>query len=331
MAPTNFPSGITSFGIPVAGSLMPVQGKYIFCKPRTGLDGNDGLSAETAVKTLTQALAIATADQNDTVVYFAEGNTSSDTTDYLTATLTWNKNLVHLVGIDAGGMVSGRCRIATQTTGITPLVNITANGCQWSNINVFHGVTSDQTGLVAVQVTGDRNHFVKCMFSGGGISTTADDTGMRSLKLSGASEGLFEDCVIGLDTISRTVANFELEFANGSSGDGCARTIFRNCNIITYSTTATRSFLTCSADAIDRWVKFEYCTFINAINSGATTMTEALSVATGTSPNGLIFLKDCSVIGATDWEANTESARVYIDGGAPTNNTSGLAVIVEAT
>ena len=114
------------------------------------------------------------------------------------------------MGIDAGGMVSGRCRIATQTTGITPLVNITANGCQWSNINVFHGVTSDQTGLVAVQVTGDRNHFVKCMFSGGGISTTADDTGMRSLKLSGASEGLFEDCVIGLDTISRTVANFEL-------------------------------------------------------------------------------------------------------------------------
>ena len=60
-------------------------------------------------------------------------------------------------------------------------------------------------------------------------------------------------------------------------------------------------------------------------------MTEALSVANGTSPNGLIFLKDCSVIGATDWEANTESARVYIDGGAPTNNTSGLAVIVEAT
>jgi hypothetical protein len=58
-------------------------------------------------------------------------------------------------------------------------------------------------------------------------------------------------------------------------------------------------------------------------------MTEAFDVHA--SAGGLILLKNCTVVGATDWEANVESANTFIDGGAPTNNTSGLAVNVEAT
>lgn len=328
---TNFPNGITSQGVPLPAYPFPTQGRYIFVKPSTGLDGNDGSTPDQAVKTLTRAHELATANQNDIVVYFAQSNTASGTSDYQTATLTWSKDLVHLVGVGPNGLVTSRCRISTATTGITPLVNITANACLWANIEVYHGVTGDQTGLVATQITGDRNNFVNCDIKGGGVSTTADDTGMRSLKLSGAAENTFTDCTIGLDTVIRSVANFEIEFANGSTTDGCARNVFRHCIIPTYSSTATRSFVTVGADAIDRWVLFEDCTFINAINSGATAMTEAFSVANGTSPDGLILLKNCTSVGATDWEASGESARVYIDGAAPTNNTSGLAVLVEAT
>lgn len=329
---TNFPNGITSQGVPLPAYPFPTQGRYIFVKPSTGLDGNDGSTPDQSVKTLVRALELATANQNDIVVFFAQGNTASATTDYQTSTLTWSKDMVHLVGVGPNGLITSRARISTTTTGITPLVNITANACLWMNIEVFHGVTSDQTGLVAVQVTGDRNHFVSCDFKGGGTSTTADDTGMRSLKLSGAAECTFENCTIGLDTIARSVANYEIEFANGTTSDGCARTIFRDCIIPTYSTTASRSFITVAADAIDRFVEFDNCKFINAINSGATTMTEALSVANGTSPDGMILLSgNTYCVGATDWEANSESARVYITGAAPTNNTSGLAVLVEAT
>jgi hypothetical protein len=325
-------------GVPVPpGIPFGIDSRAIFCAPyRTGSengasDSNDGKTPRRAVKTLSKALSLARADKNDTVFMIASGNSAAETTDDLTASLDWNKDLVHLVGINAGGMVSQRSRIGTQTTGISPLINFTGNGCHVSGIHVFHGVSGDQTGLIAAQVTGDHNVFRNCHFAGGGISTTADDAGMRSLKLSGAAENLFDNCVIGLDTVTRAgTANAELEIDNGGTTDGCARTIFRDCLFPTYGTT-NHVFVIVDADGIDRWVLFERCKFINAIQSGATALTEAFAVAAGTSPGGLVLLKDCTLVGATDWEASGESGRVYIDGAAPTNNTSGLAVVVEAT
>jgi hypothetical protein len=294
-------------------------------------DANDGKSPKRALKTLSAAHDKATEDENDVVFMISSGNSAAETTDDLTATLTWSKDLTHLIGVNAGGMVGSRSRIGTQTVSISPLVNITANRCLFSNVHVFHGVSADQTGLIAVQVTGDGNVFRNCHFAGGGVTTTADDAGMRSLKLSGAAECLFEDCVIGLDTVARGAANAELELDNGSTVDGCARTVFRRCIFPTLSTSGDGFHVIVDADAIDRWVSFEDCMFINAIDSGATTLTESFSVAAGTSPSGLVLLKNCTGVGITDWEATSESARVYIDGAAPTNNTSGLAVVVEAT
>lgn len=65
--------------------------------------------------------------------------------------------------------------------------------------------------------------------------------------------------------------------------------------------------------------------------ASGTTMTEAFDITGGGSPDGLILLKNCTLVGATDWEAATESGKVYIDGAAPTANASGLAVLVAAT
>jgi hypothetical protein len=45
------------------------------------------------------------------------------------------------------------------------------------------------------------------------------------------------------------------------------------------------------------------------------------------SAGGLLFLKDCSAIGITDWFSDaTTAAQMFVDGGAPTAATSGLAV-----
>jgi hypothetical protein len=90
-------------------------------------------------------------------------------------------------------------------------------------------------------------------------------------------------------------------------------------------------FVTVDADGIDRWTLFEDCTFINNTQQGIfTTMSEALSVAAGTSPTGQVILKNCTFVGATTIVAtNTGAARVYIDGAAPTNTSSGLAVNVQ--
>lgn len=328
MALTNFPNGVSSFGIPVIGGGMIPFGPDsapLFVAPNTGSDGNRGISANQPLDTLTKAQSLATANRNDVVFMISESNTASATTDYQSVALDWAKDGVHLIGVNSGNMVAGRSRIAqlSTATDVDNLFTVSADNCLIANIHVFHGV-DDATSKGAVLVSGMRNHFVNCHFAGIGHATM-DTSANYSLSVTG-SENLFEDCVIGLDTISRATATYEMSISGG-----VARNVFKRCLITSMAGAAGFSFLNVGATGIDRYTMFEDCTFINAIQSTATTMTEALSVDAGTSPNGMIILRNCTLIGATDWEASGESARVYIDGAAPTNNTSGLAVVVEAT
>lgn len=307
-------------GVPVSG--MFTNGRAVFVKPYTGGDGNDGKTIKKSVKTLSKALALATADKNDVVYMIAESNTATSTTDYQSAALDWNKDAVHLIGINGGQAINQRSRIAqlSTATNVDNLFTVSANDCLIKDISVFHGV-NDATSKGAVLVSGDRNHFVNCNFAG--IGHDAQDTADNySLSITG-DENLFENCVIGLDTIARgTAATYEVNISGGA-----ARNIFRNCTFISYTEAGTFGFLNIPADGIDRFVIFENCVFHNF----GTAMTEAFHIAAGTSPTGNIILKNCTGIGFTDWESNVESGRTYIDGAAPTNNTSGLAVLVEAT
>lgn len=326
MTLTAFPNGISSFGVPVFGTGgFLSQGTYWFVKPSSGSDQNEGKSPDRALKTLSKAQSLATANQNDVVFLISESNTAASTTDYQSTELLWAKDMVHLIGVAAGGMLSSRARIAqlSTATDVDGLLTVSANSCYIANIQVFQGV-DDATSKGCVSVTGERNHFQNCHFAGIGHATQ-DVSANYSLSVSGG-ENLFEDCVIGLDTISRATATYEMIISGG-----VARNIFKRCLITSMAGAAGFSFLSVGATAIDRYTLFEDCSFINAIQSTASTMTEALSVAAGTSPGGMIILKNCTLVGATDWEASGESARVYIDGAAPTNNTSGLAVVVEAT
>jgi len=81
--------------------------------PYSGLDYNSGKSPTQAVKTLKQALALATAGKNDTVHFIGGGNASAYCTDYQSALLDWNKDLVHLVGESA----ERACRRAAVSAG----------------------------------------------------------------------------------------------------------------------------------------------------------------------------------------------------------------------
>ena len=315
-------------GLPVGGRLS--QGKAIHLKPYSGADGNRGNTPKRAIKTLAEAVSIATADQNDTVYMYAESNTAGSTTDYQSATLAWNKDGVHLIGVNSSNMVAQRSRIAqlSTATGIAPLVTWSANNCFVSNIHIFQGV-ADATSIGALNVTGMRNHFYRCHIAGmGDTGGTMDVVNNYSLQVTG-SENLFEECVIGLDTTAKgTAENSELRLQGGAT-----RNVFKNCLFITYAEANTHQFLIVPVNGLDRFTLFDHCMFINMPTGTAsgTTMTEAFDITGGGSPDGLLILKNCTLIGATDWEANTESGKVWIDGGAPTNNTSGLGVLIEAT
>lgn len=330
MTLTAFPNGISSFGIPVIpGVPFGIGSKAFFVDPVAGSDGNKGTDSGKPLKTLARAQALAVSGRNDVVFLLSRTNTSSDTTDYQSSALAWAKDSVHLIGVNAGGNVAQRSRIAqlSTATNVDNLFTVSGNNCMIANIHVFHGV-ADATSKGAVSVTGDRNHFVNCHLAGIGHADmdTADN---YSLSLAG-DENLFEGCTIGLDTIARgSAANYEMTMSGGAT-----RNTFKDCSVIGYAESATNyKFLKVAANGIDRWNLFKGCVFMNmptGVASG-TTMNEAFDVTGGGSPDGLILVKDCTLVGATDWETGPESAKVYIDGAAPTNNTSGLAVVVEAT
>ncbi len=321
---TTFGDGLFQYeGMPVpTGAPFGMNSKVFFVAPyRTtangASDGNDGLSPQRALKTIAAAYAKCTANKNDVVYVIGSSDSAADTTDDQTATLTWAKDLTHLIGIGPGSRFSHRARIGTQTTGLTPLVNVTADNCLFANLQAFHGVTGDDTGLICWQDTGNRNVYQNVHFAGGGISTTADDAGMRSLKLAGGGERYFKDCVIGLDTIDRsTTANAELELA------GAVRETFDDCTFTTYGSGA-HAMVIVTATGLDRYALFRRCQFINPIQSGTTALTEVFACTAGTSPNGAVILQDPLAYGCGPWEADVETGRVVLLGHPTPASTDG--------
>lgn len=313
-----------SYEVPIFGSS---QGKKIFVRPSTGNDANDGLSPDkdSAVKTLTRALAIATADQNDVVYLIAESNTAANTTDYQSATLTWSKDLVHLVGVGAPGKFSQRARIAqlSTATAVSPLVNVTADGCYFGNLSIFHGV-DDATSKVCLQVTGARNYFEGMHIAGVGHATMSVDNA-TSLKLDGASECTFKNCVIGLDTIARDAdTEGEIWFDGGAS-----RIWFEDCLIDTYLSADNQSVTVEDGTGIDRGIYFKNCLFMAKSTNKATAQTTVFTIPAGIS-QGAIVLQNTYAFsdgGAVDWDAsnrgiiwnNSVAAAAAAAGGIMTN------------
>lgn len=226
------------------------QGNVFYVRPRTGSDGQDGRSPQTAFKTLATALGACTANQNDIVYMLAESNTAGNTTDYQAAALNWNKDGVHLIGVNGGSMIGSRSRIAQLSTvkTIEDLVTVSANGCYIANLEIFQGVaTSTATSPRALVVSGVRNVFENCQISGNGDTGGSMDTaGARSLAVTG-DENTFKNCYIGLDTVIRGTQTTEIDVGN-------SRNIFDNCVVESYTSLSTFKALTTTSTVAGRFV-----------------------------------------------------------------------------
>lgn len=298
--------GVTNFDVVRANAFiglgsMATQGNVWHVKPGSGADGQDGKTAATAVATLSKALSLATADQNDIILLYSEDNSASGTTDYQSSTLTWNKDGVHLIGVTAPTAVSQRARIAqlSTATGLTQLVSVTASNCMFKNISIFHGV-ADATSLVALQVSGERNVFEDCHIGGIG-NATMSAAGAASLEIEGGAENVFRRCVIGVDTIERDADAAEIRF------DGAAaRNMFEDCLIQGFISAAGYTHVTVEdATGIDLWQIFKNCLFLSESENDATAQTAIMSIPAMS--QGYIILQDSyySCPGdATVWDAN---------------------------
>lgn len=309
-------------GVPVGGFFSP--GRPIFVRPSTGSDGHTGLRPNRAVKTLAKALSLATADAGDVVYLISEDNSASGTTDYQSSALDWNKDGVHLIGVNSGNGIQNRSRIAqlSTATNVDDLFTVSASNCYIANISVYHGV-SDATSKGAVKVSGERNHFENCTFSGIGHADmdTADN---YSLNVAGGAENTFRNCYIGLDTIARgTAATYEMALTSGAT-----RNRFLDCMIVSYAEAAGFAHVYSPSGGMDRWNLFKKCVFINMPTGDAsgTTMNEVFDVTGGGSPDGIIIAQDCGFVGVTDVEADAVSGKVMLINGGATSATGGKAV-----
>ncbi len=319
MTISNAPNGLSSFGVPLTGNLPFRQySQSFFVDAEKGSDYNRGIDPDKPLATLSKAHSLAVAGRNDRVFLIGNGQASGSARE--SATLTWSKDQTHLIGIGAPTAIGQRARIATTASvNFSPLMNITADGCVFSNFSMFHGY-DDASTQIALQLTGAlRNYFHNVCVQGMGHATAGDQAGSASLALSASSENMFEDCTIGLDTIARSTTNAEIVLAAAST-----RNMFKKCLIPTFADNAGHIFVKiASAADIDRFVLFDDCLFMNAIGSTATAMTAAITVHA--SAGGHVILKDCGVVGATDWAAST-TALIKLLGAAPDTSLTGLAV-----
>lgn len=293
-----------------------IVGNVYYVDPANGNDGQDGLSFDNAFKTLPTAYAATTANQNDIV--FLVGNASSIS---LSATLTWAKNYTHLIGIAAPTGVATRARIfqASTATGLSPLLNITATGCIFSNFYIFQGV-DDATSLINVQVTGGRNYFDSVHFAGGGHATNAVD-GCASLKLDAAEECRFVNCTFGVDTISAATGVTSVLFDSEAH-----RIKFEECYFTLYAGNAGATFIeVADSTGFDRYNVFRDCLFTN---TSSTAMTSAFAIPAGVGAPRTFYLFNSILHGATDWESNDRGV-VFLNTGTIT--AGGNAGIAQAT
>lgn len=308
MPTTNF-GPLASMGVPTlgVGGLLPFTGNYWFVNEATGSDGNTG-AGDNPFATLAHALLKCVAGNNDVVLLTG--------TNHISATLNWNKNNTHLIGLSAPSD-NDRSRISqTGSAVFTPLVNVTAQGCIFLNLGTFHGF-ADASTQICWQEAGGRNYYGNVQFLGGGNATAAAQAGMRSLTVAGGGENLFENCTIGLDTVVRaTNANASLEFLSGTP-----RNTFRDCTFQADVSVAGDVHVTVGAGGIDRYVLFDRCAFINAVESGSTTMSAAITANAGA--GGAVLLREPISLGAT---AIATTGPVYLTGNVPVATTSGIAI-----
>lgn len=282
----------------------------------TSSDDNDGLSPETALKTLSRVQTMMEPNQNDVAILLGNSSASSGNVVSESSQLVWSKNLTHIIGT-AYNRISHRVSIRQTNSDIANFLSFTASGCVFANFHVFSDDDTNESEIAWTE-TGQRNaHFNLHIAAMGalGSSNPRDDAGSRNIKLIGDGERYFEGCTFGVDTAARGAANASLELASAAVRDQ-----FVDCDFIQQSDANTPVFIDADASgAIDRFTKFRGCLGTNF----GTKILEALNVHA--SAGGWINLHDTQFNNITKLE-NVASTNVYVEAVDSATSTARMVV-----
>jgi len=157
MGGVHYSGMVYSMGVPVVGGMLTGGNSY-FLDPANGNDSNKGTSIDEAVKTMTKAYSLLTADQND-ILYIVGGASGVS----LSATFAWAKDNTHMIGISGGAWYGQRSRIG-HSADFTPVITFSAKDCLIRNINFLTGRGSADN-LIGVLVSGSRNVLITVLLA----------------------------------------------------------------------------------------------------------------------------------------------------------------------
>jgi hypothetical protein len=321
MGLTNFPNGISSFGVPVmgGGGIPAVPGNIFFVDYTKGSDGNSGKSVSRPFKTVAKAYDACVTNNNDVVCLM--GNASH----VLTEMLTVAKNRVHFVGIDGAARAYGQnAKISLGvTTAATDIGTILNTGVRNSFYNIkFTNANTVAQGIYCFVEGGEYTMFDSCEFY---KETDLDETAAAELVMNGDSAQLV-NCTIGslANAQSGTTIRPGVLVTAGLAGAGkVARDVsFKGCIFWKSAGHVNgRHVYGANATDVERMMLFDDCTFVNA---KLATAVPAQCVGFGSTLTvGQVLLKNCISINNTKLSTTTGC---FVTGAVPTGATSGIAV-----
>ena len=296
----------------VAGMIgLPYVGTVFYVDATAGSDtANSGTSQNDAFATVNTAFAAATSGQHDVIIIAPTGG-SGRTTE--ATSINWNKRFTHLIGSAAPSMVNPRAGMSFTSAATSPSFTISENGCIFKNITIaqFNDVN------VLVEQTGNENYFGNVHFAGIGNADAGDDTAAVIINFNGGEENTYDGCMIGLDTVARTGANFSLNFASAA---GNPRNVFRNCFFTLFGDAEAPRHVRAQDGGTDRWELFDNCIFMdNSDITSATTQTDVFATGSASDQGGALIVKDCMNVSSTGWANTVAGVRII---GQDTNATT---------
>jgi len=316
---TNFPSGVSSFGLPVLGGSVPATfGDVWFVDYANGSDGNNGKSKDSAFKTLSKAYSSAASNNNDVILI--DGNS----TVVETAMIDWTKNRIHVIGLNgpAGHYGQGAKVSIGVTTAATDIALIKVTGVRntFSNIKFISNNTVAE-GLYTVAEGGEFTRYFNCEFY---KSTDLDETAAAELLHNGDSTQ-FYNCTFGssANIIADNKIRPQVLLTATLSGKKCRDTYFENCIFLSKAGgTEHVNVYGANATDVERMLLMKNCSFVNNVLSAAT---PAHAVGFGAAQTqGSVLLQDCASVDHTVMAE--ASVGIYVAGSVPTFATSGVAV-----
>jgi hypothetical protein len=323
MALTNFPNGISSFGVPLmgGGGIPATAGTVYWVDYTNGSDGNTGKSPAKALKTVAKAYDLCTTNKDDVIALIGSAS------HVLTGMLTVAKSRVHFIGVDGlGGRYYGQnAKINLGvTTAATDIGTILNTGVRNSFTNIkFTNANTVAEGIYCVVEGGEYTVYNCCEIY---KETDLNETTASEMVMNGDSCQVL-NCTIGssANLLVGDIIRANVRITGGLAGAGLkARdVVFENCRFLKKAAgTASCYFYASAATDVERMFHIKDCLFYNSkLASGDPAQ---CVIATSAQTEGDILIDNCSSINNTKLSTSTG---VAITGPVPTYATSGIAVV----